>query len=97
MTNSKILKLITDCPLCRRQYLFEHLWVRHTITGRNAERTKEDLVDTNGAGDAFVGGYISQLVQGGDVAKCCAAGNYAANKIIRVSGCKCEGVPSFSA
>ena len=45
MTNSKILKLITDCPLCRRQYLFEHLWVRHTITGRNAERTKEDLVD----------------------------------------------------
>jgi|TARA_B100000683_G_scaffold141185_1_gene137435 adenosine kinase len=58
---------------------------------------KEDLVDTNGAGDAFVGGYISQLVQGGDVAKCCAAGNYAANKIIQVSGCKCEGVPSFSA
>ena len=58
---------------------------------------KEDLVDTNGAGDAFVGGYISQLVQDGDVAKCCAAGNYAANKIIQVSGCKCEGVPSFSA
>ncbi|OUS46731.1 Ribokinase-like protein [Ostreococcus tauri] len=58
---------------------------------------KEDLVDTNGAGDAFVGGFISQLVQGGDVAKCCAAGNYAANKIIQVSGCKCEGTPTFTA
>lgn len=58
---------------------------------------KEDLVDTNGAGDAFVGGFISQLIQGGDVAKCCAAGNYAANKIIQVSGCKCEGVTDFSA
>ena len=58
---------------------------------------KEDLVDTNGAGDAFVGGYISQLVQGADVAKCCAAGNYAANKIIQESGCKCPGVPSFTA
>merc|ERR1712216_9209 len=45
----------------------------------------------------FVGGYISQLVQGADVAKCCAAGNYAANKIIQESGCKCPGVPSFSA
>jgi adenosine kinase len=55
------------------------------------------LVDTNGAGDAFVGGYISQLVQGADVAKCCAAGNYAANKIIQESGCKCPGVPSFTA
>merc|ERR1712216_32462 len=58
---------------------------------------KEDLVDTNGAGDAFVGGYISQLVQGADVAKCSAAGNYAANKIIQESGCQCPGVPSFTA
>ncbi|QDZ23074.1 hypothetical protein HOP50_09g56140 [Chloropicon primus] len=45
MTSSKILKLITDCPLCRREYLFEHLWVRHSITGRNAERSHEDIVD----------------------------------------------------
>jgi adenosine kinase len=58
---------------------------------------KEDLVDTNGAGDAFVGGFISQLVQGSDVAKCCAAGNYAANKIIQESGCKCPGKPDFTA
>ena len=45
MTNPKILKLITDCPLCRRQYIFEHLWVRNTITKRGPERSAEDIVD----------------------------------------------------
>jgi len=76
-----------------------------TIVARDGSATeyaviplaKEDLVDTNGAGDAFVGGFISQLVQGSDVAKCCAAGNYAANKIIQESGCKCPGKPDFTA
>jgi adenosine kinase len=56
---------------------------------------KEDLVDTNGAGDAFVGGFLSQLMEGADTAKCCSAGNYAANKIIQESGCKCPGMPDF--
>lgn len=32
------------------------------------------IVDTNGAGDAFVGGFLSQLVLGKDVAECCRAG-----------------------
>ena len=45
MTNTKILKLVTDCPLCRRNYLFEHLWVRHTITKRGPQRSAEDIVD----------------------------------------------------
>ncbi|MDG6100215.1 carbohydrate kinase family protein, partial [Alteromonas sp. ZYF713] len=25
---------------------------------------KEEIVDTNGAGDAFVGGFLSQFIQG---------------------------------
>jgi len=45
------------------------------------------LVDTNGAGDAFVGGFLSMLTKGQDVAECCRAGNYAANVIIQRSGC----------
>merc|ERR1719222_564960 len=32
---------------------------------------KEKLVDTNGAGDAFVGGFLAALVKGQDVASCC--------------------------
>ena len=54
---------------------------------------KEKLVDTNGAGDAFVGGFLAYLAKGGDLAACCNAGNYAARQIIQVSGCK---IPSIT-
>lgn len=48
---------------------------------------KKDIVDTNGAGDAFVGGFLSQLVQGKSVDDCVKGGNWAANLIIQRSGC----------
>ena len=48
---------------------------------------KEKLVDTNGAGDAFVGGFLSQLVQGKDMRTCVLAGHYSARVIIQASGC----------
>lgn len=47
----------------------------------------ELLVDTNGAGDAFVGGFLSQLVKGKDIAECVRAGHYASRVIIQRSGC----------
>lgn len=46
----------------------------------------EKLVDTNGAGDAFVGGFLAQLVQGQDLAKAVDSAHYAARHIIQVSG-----------
>lgn len=46
----------------------------------------EDIVDSNGAGDAFVGGFLSQLVQGKPIERCVAAGNYVANVVIKRSG-----------
>jgi len=45
------------------------------------------IVDTNGAGDAFVGGFLSQLIQGKDFDKCIHAGNWASRLIIQRSGC----------
>lgn len=48
---------------------------------------KEQLVDTNGAGDAFVGGFLSQLVAGKGMDECCRGGNFAANVVIQRSGC----------
>jgi len=54
---------------------------------------KEALVDTNGAGDAFVGGFLAKLAAGCDLEACVSAGNYAARQIIQVSGCK---IPSFA-
>jgi adenosine kinase len=46
----------------------------------------EKLVDTNGAGDAFVGGFLSQLAAGKGPLECCRAGNFAAHFIIQRSG-----------
>merc|ERR1711933_685424 len=39
---------------------------------------KEKLVDTNGAGDAFVGGFLAALVKGKGMEGCCKAGAYSA-------------------
>lgn len=47
---------------------------------------KDKIVDTNGAGDAFVGGFLAQLVQGKDVEQCVKAGHYAARYCIQQSG-----------
>lgn len=44
------------------------------------------LVDTNGAGDAFVGGFLSALVQGKKIEYCVHAGHWAATYIIQQPG-----------
>jgi len=48
---------------------------------------KEQLVDTNGAGDAFVGGFLAQLLKGAPVGECVRAGHWASRVIIQRSGC----------
>lgn len=47
-------------------------------------------------GDAFVGGFLSQLVLGKEVAECVRAGNYAASVIIQRSGCTFPPKPEFT-
>lgn len=56
---------------------------------------KAQLVDTNGAGDAFVGGLLSQLVVGKGFDEACRAGNYAAWTVIQRSGCTVPDAPTF--
>ena len=67
-----------------------------TTTFPVLEVAKEAIVDTNGAGDAFVGGYLSQLVQGKPISECCRAGSYAASVIIQRSGCTLPEKPEFA-
>lgn len=57
----------------------------------------EQIVDTNGAGDAFVGGFLAQLVQHESYETCIKCGIWAARQIIQRSGCTFEGVPTFKA
>ncbi|EDW73074.2 uncharacterized protein Dwil_GK17347 [Drosophila willistoni] len=54
-----------------------------------------EIVDTNGAGDAFVGGFLSQFVQGKSLDVCIRCGNYAAGHIIQNPGCTYSGSPQF--
>jgi fructose-1-phosphate kinase PfkB-like protein len=48
------------------------------------------------AGDAFVGGFLSQLVQEKPIEDCVRAGCYASNVIIQRSGCTYPAKPDFS-
>ena len=56
---------------------------------------QEDIVDTNGAGDAWVGGFLSQLVLGRGLEDSIKGGHYAANVIIRRMGCTFPPKPDF--
>lgn len=49
--------------------------------------TKEQIVDTNGAGDSFVGGFLSQIAQDKDLVSAIKAGTYLSQQVIQRSGC----------
>jgi len=53
-----------------------------------------DIIDTTGAGDAFVGGFMAQFIKGAPLDKCVAAGHYLANIVIQRSGPTYPRVPS---
>jgi len=56
---------------------------------------REKMIDTNGAGDAFVGGFIGQLVKQKSFDVCIRCGIWAARQIIQRSGCTFEGKAKF--
>ncbi|KAL0105783.1 hypothetical protein PUN28_015890 [Cardiocondyla obscurior] len=56
---------------------------------------EEKVVDTNAAGDAFVGGFLAQLVQGKSIDTCIKCGIWTAAQIVQRSGCTYEGKPNF--
>ena len=47
----------------------------------------EEIVDLNGAGDAFLGGFLSQFIKGSSLYSCCRAGNDASYIILKNVGC----------
>jgi len=55
----------------------------------------EKIVDTNGAGDAFVGGFLAGLALGNKLEDCAQAGHYAASVILATSGTQLSGKPTF--
>jgi adenosine kinase len=57
---------------------------------------KEKLVDTNGAGDAYVGGFLAALSKGKEIEACCKAGAYSAGVIVQHSGCTFPPKPDYT-
>lgn len=57
--------------------------------------SRDQIVDTNGAGDAFAGGFLSQLVLGKPYSTCVKCGVYAATHIIQHPGCSFSGESVF--
>lgn len=55
----------------------------------------EEIVDTNGAGDAFAGGFLAQYIQDKDLDICIKCGIYAATEVIKQSGCSLPEKPEF--
>ena len=47
----------------------------------------DKVVDTNGAGDAFVGGFLALIAEGASVDAAVRAGHWAAAHVIQRSGC----------
>lgn len=56
---------------------------------------KEKIVDTNGAGDAFVGGFLSRFIQKKPLEECVKCGVWAAGHIIQHSGCTFDSNLSY--
>ena len=48
------------------------------------------IVDTNGAGDAFVGGFMAELSREYNIQAACTEGSRLASKVIQKSGCVFE-------
>ncbi|KAJ3647051.1 hypothetical protein Zmor_024599 [Zophobas morio] len=57
--------------------------------------TREQLVDTNGAGDAFAGGFLAQYIQEQPLDVCVRCGVWAATQIVQRSGCTFSGKATF--
>jgi adenosine kinase len=54
-----------------------------------------EIVDTNGAGDAFVGGFLAGLVKGVSLAESVEAGHNCAGHVIRLPGATFPPKPDF--
>ncbi|XP_015120776.1 adenosine kinase 2 [Diachasma alloeum] len=67
-----------------------------TVTEYPVRRIQEDkVVDTNGAGDAFVGGFLAQYILGKSIDVCIECGVWAATEIVQRSGCTYVGKANF--
>lgn len=54
------------------------------------------IIDTNGAGDSFVGGFLAGLARGKSLVEAVQAGHYAAGVVIQHDGCAYPAKPEWT-
>ena len=88
--NKKRIVVVTNGPLPAACCEYDHKALKITFLDvfpvKNV--SPENIVDTNGAGDSFAGGFLSQLMKGKSLDKCMKAGHWAAAAIIQKRGCQ---------
>ena len=57
---------------------------------------KSLIKDTNGCGDSFVGGFLSQYIQGKNLSECLRCARYTAKTVIQQWGCTYPPKPDFN-
>jgi len=57
--------------------------------------SEEQIVDSYGAGDAFVGGFLAAMARKHSIAACCQAGSYAAATVMQHWGCTFPAKPEY--
>ncbi|KAH8418119.1 hypothetical protein KR009_009901, partial [Drosophila setifemur] len=57
---------------------------------------KDKVFDTNGCGDAFVGGFLAMYVQRMPLDYCIRAGIFASQQVLNIVGVQIEQLPQFS-
>ncbi len=82
--------LVITCgknPVCISRYNYNEKKLDFFLKSHVYDVHDEEIVDTNGCGDSFVGGFLSQYIQGKSLEVCARAGNWASSVIIRNVGC----------
>ena len=85
----KRLIVITDGPngAYYGKYNYEEKMLEYYIQYFANNLKDEEIQDLNGAGDAFLGGFLSRYMKGDSVHDCCKIGIEAATVILRNVGC----------
>ena len=70
--------------------------IGNKVTQHEIDPVDPSLIkDTNGCGDAFVGGFLSQLACGEPISNCIQCGFYASEVVIQYFGCSYPDKPRF--
>ena len=94
--NKKRIVVVTNGPNPASCCQYDH--IENKTLFKNSYNVKDvpKIVDTNGAGDSFAGGFLSQFVKGKDLEMCMKVGHWAASVIIQKRGCQIPNDISFN-